>query len=98
MEKLYGKQQSNTHLLDNVYLHGSLEVLNGNDDVFVNNNFFIRDGINKVTVEIDYINYKSNLFVWTDANNKQKGLIVSERDGLANEHAYKLFNKKSGWI
>lgn len=98
MEKLYGKQKLDTHLLENVYFHGSLETINGNDDVYASNKFDIKDGIHKVIAELKYIKYKANMFIWTDADNKQKGLVVSEDDGLASEHAYKLYNSKSRWI
>lgn len=94
MLKFYGKNQNKKNILNNIYFHGTLEVINDSDQVYVSDKIDLKCGIQDVIAQISYHDYKAKLFVWDTKKGLRKGLIVSEDDGLANDFAYNAYRNK----
>ena len=98
MIKLYAKDQCTGKTLENIYLHGSLEIRTGSDKVFYLGEFEIKEGIHKIIIRVDNHDENAFLYVWITQDDIQKGLIVAEDDGLSNEFALKAYRSKARYI
>lgn len=98
MIKLYAKDQCTSEALENIYLHGSLEIRAGSDKVFCLGKFEIKEGIHKIIIKVNNHDENAFLYVWSTQDNIHKGLIVAEDDGLSNEFALKAYRSKARYI